>query len=83
MNEHKLWKLFWDVLSVVIGLFLGYKVFLFCGERISSFGYFPIGVLCGLVVFKISSTFGHILELIVSLLIFKLCKIKMSKDLPF
>ncbi len=83
MKEHKWWKLFWDILVVVIGLFFGFKVFLFCGEKIHGFGYFPIGILCGLVVFKISSMFGHVLELIVSWIIFKLCKIKMSKDLPF
>lgn len=81
--KHNFWKLFWDILSIIIGLFLGFKTFLFCGEKISMFGYFPIGILCGLIVFKLSSTLTYVIELTISWLIFKLCKVKISKDLPF
>lgn len=79
----KVWKLFWDIFAVVVGAYLGYKTFLFSGERIETFGYFPIGVMLGLVVLGIGAMVTHLLEGLLASLLFKIFKIRMEEKLPF
>lgn len=49
-REYTLLDLLGDIVGVVVGLYTGFKVFLFLGERIPGFGYFPIGLVAGLAV---------------------------------
>ena len=82
-NSEKTWKLFWDIVSVVFGLVCGYKIFIFTGNTIPGFGFFPLGIIFGLIAFKISAVFVHLFELCVSWLFYKLLKLRVSSDLPF
>lgn len=78
-----MWKLFWDIAAVIVGLYAGYKTFLFSGGHISAFGYFPIGILLGLLVFGVAVLLTHFLELAICWLVWKLFKVKIEKNLPF
>ena len=79
----KTWKFVWDILAVIIGFFIGYKIFIFSGEQIPFFGYIPIGLLLGLLVLGIVAYAIHFLEFYFCWIIFKLFKIKIYNDLPF
>ncbi len=79
----KIWILFWDITSVFIGLICGYKTFIFSGNLIPSFGYFPVGIVLGLITFKLSSAIAHLLELFISWIVYKLFKTRVSNNLPF
>ncbi len=77
------WKLFWDISAVIISLYFGYKVFIYSGEHISSFGYFPIGLMLGLLALGVGAFLIHGLELFFSWILFKIFKIRIQDDLPF
>ena len=78
-----MWKLTWDIFAAAIGIFLAYKVFLFSGKSIPGFGYFPLGIIFGLIALGIGALLGHGAELAVSWILFKLLKIRTQADLPF
>lgn len=77
------WKLFWDISAAIVGLYFGYKIFIYSGEYIPAFGYFPIGLMLGLLVLAIGAYATHGLELLVSWILYKLFKIRTQDDLPF
>ena len=78
-----LWKSFWDILAVVFGLFIGYKLLIYSGQHIPIFGYFPIGVIVGLSALKYGAFLIHGVEIFISWIIFKFFKIRTLEDLPF
>lgn len=42
------WDLLWYALFTVVFIYVFWKTFIFCGDRIPLFGYVPIGVIAGL-----------------------------------
>lgn len=79
----QVWKLFWDISAVVLGLYFGYKVFIYSGEHIPAFGYFPIGLIIGVFVLGIVAYAVHGLELFISWILFKLLRVRTEDDSPF
>lgn len=79
----QVWKLLWDISATIVGLYFGYKIFIFSGEHIPAFGYFPIGLILGLLVLGIGAYAVHGLELLFSWFFYKLFKIRAEDDLPF
>jgi hypothetical protein len=77
------WKLFWDIAAVALGGYAAWNVFLYSGDLIPAFGYFPIGLFAGLLSFGIVGGFVHLIELPIDWIIWKILKIKMADDLPF
>ncbi len=77
------WKLFWDILSVLVGLYFGYKVLLFSGAHIPMFGYFPIGLILGLFVLGITVKLVYFCDLFLCWIIWKITGIEMEDNLPF
>lgn len=86
-NIKEVWKLFWDITAVVVGLYFGYKTFLYVGERIPAFGYFPIGIIAGLLVLGIGAIIIHGIEVIIEAIIVwiscKLFGLKFENVWPF
>ncbi|OHB14748.1 MAG: hypothetical protein A2431_00220 [Candidatus Zambryskibacteria bacterium RIFOXYC1_FULL_39_10] len=78
-----MWKLFWNILAVVVGLYTGYRIFIWCGEHIPAFGYFPLGVIGGLAALGFGIYLIHGVELLISWIIGRLFKIQKEEDLPF
>lgn len=79
----KIWKLFWDLTSVIIGLYLGYKTFLLSGSNIPMFGYFPIGVILGLLVLGVCVPLIHLVEGIIATIVYKITGVRLEEKLPF
>ncbi len=77
------WKLFWDISAVIVGLYFGYKVFIFSGEHVPAFGYFPIGLIAGLIMLILGAYAIHGVELLISWILFRLFKARTQDDLPF
>lgn len=75
----QLWKLSWDVLAVIGGLYLGYRVFLFSGDHIPVLGYFPIGVMLGLGGIGIGVLAIHAFEGLLTLVVYKITKYKLEE----
>ena len=77
------WKLIWDITAVVVGAYAAWKVFLYFGELVPGFGYFPIGALVGLLTLGVVAWVVHAFELPIDWIIWKTLKIRMAKNLPF
>lgn len=77
------WKLFWDILSLLIGLFFGYKVFLFSGTHIPGFGYFPVGLILSLLTLGVVIKLVYFLDLFACWIIWKATGLEMEDGLPF
>ncbi len=77
----KMWKLFWDVGAVIVGLFFFWQVFTFSGHAIPAFGYFPIGVVLGIAGLGIGVVITHLVEGIIGLLLYKIFKLRTDKKL--
>lgn len=58
------WKLIWDIVAVIVGLYFGYKTLIFFGERIGFFGYFPIGLAAGGLVLGVVAFIVHGIEVL-------------------
>lgn len=75
----QLWKLIWDILAVVGGIYLGYRVFVFSGEHIPMFGYIPIGIMLGLAGIGIGVLAVHAFEGLLTLVVYKITKYKLEE----
>lgn len=78
-----IWKFFWDIVAVVVGGYAGWRVFLYLGELIPGFGYFPVGLLAGLLVLGVVVWIVHAIELPFDWIIWKTLKVRMAENLPF
>lgn len=76
------WKLSWDIAAVIVGAILGWKVFLFSGSNISTFGYFPIGVILGLLTLWIGAVAMHLIEGLLATIIYKIFGLRLENKLP-
>lgn len=82
-NIKEIWRLFWDIAAAGVGLYFGYKTFLYVGERIPAFGYFPIGIFAGMLVMVMGGAVIHGIEVIIIWILFKLVGIKPETAWPF
>lgn len=78
MNKN-FYELVWDIVAVAGGLFLGWKVFIYFGDLIPAFGYI-LGVMLGLITFKIVANIVHALEIGISYTLWKITGIQVYKD---
>lgn len=60
-----MWKLTWDIIATLAGLYTGYQVFLWSGSHIPAFGYFPIGIVAGLITLWFTAYLVHGVELVI------------------
>lgn len=79
----KLWKLFWDIGSVAVGLYCFWQVFSYLGKNVEGFGYFPIGIVAGAIVFGITVILAHLIEGVIGVILYKLFGIRVDKKLMF
>jgi hypothetical protein len=77
------WKLFWDFGAVIVGLFFFWQVFTFSGRTIPAFGYFPIGIVLGIMALGIGALLTHGIEGILGAILFKALGIRTDKKLLF
>jgi len=76
------WKLSWDIVAVIAGVILGLKVFLFSGSNIPTFGYFPIGIILGLLTLWIGAVVMHLIEGFLATIIYKIFGLRLENKLP-
>lgn len=69
--ENGFGKFFWDILATIVGLYLGYRVFIFFGEYIPTFGYI-IGLVVGLLALGVGAVAVHGVELFFTWILYKL-----------
>ena len=79
----KAWKLFWDVGAVIVGLFFFWQVFTFSGRTFSAFGYFPIGVILGVMALGIGAPITHGIEGVLGGILYKFFGVRTDKKLLF
>jgi len=79
----KAWKLFWDVGAVIVGLFFFWQVFTFSGRTFPSFGYFPIGLILGVIALGIGALLTHVIEGVFGSILYKVLGIRTDKKLLF
>jgi len=75
-----IYKLTWDITAVVAGLYLGWKIFILCGESIPAFGYVPIGIIVGSIGGGLVFNLVHIIDGLISYVIWKMFRIQMYED---
>ncbi len=59
-------KVLLDIAATAIGFYFGFQVFLWLGEMIPWFGYFPIGFLAGITVMYLCVNIFHAIELLIT-----------------
>lgn len=79
----KTWKLFWDVGAVVVGLLCFWQVFTYFGRTIPGFGYFPLGVIFGVLGLGIGAVVTHLLEGLLGAILYKVFRVRVHKRLMF
>lgn len=77
----KVWKLFWDIGAVAVGIYCFWQVFTYFGRTIPGFGYFPIGVVAGVVALGIGAVITHGIEGILGTLLHKFLGIRTDERL--
>lgn len=83
MFIRRFWKLFWDLCATALGLYMGYRVFLFTGNKVPVLGYFPLGLMFGLIILWMTAYVVHAVELLLSYLLWKFLGVRTQDDLPF
>lgn len=76
------WKIIFDVIIAIFAIYFGYRVFIYCGQKIPGFGYFPIGLIAGVTTGIAIGYLGHGIELFVAWILHKF-NIEVLEDAPW
>lgn len=75
--------MFWDIGAIVVGLFVFWQIFTYSGRTIPAFGYFPIGIILGVIGLGLGVVLTHVIEGVLGAILYKIFGIRTDKKLLF